>query len=85
MLKKHKITWLIIAVAAIGFLAWRMIRSMNIFVVSEAFEMPVDTTEIPALLNTLSAKECAACHQEFYDEWSTTMHSQAWTDPWPLR
>ncbi len=79
---KRKIVWLAITVVVVVFLTWRMIRPMNIFVVSEAFEMPISTAEVPALLRTLSAEECAVCHKEFYEEWSSTMHSQAWTDPY---
>ena len=55
---------------------------MQVFVVSPEFEWPVDTTEVPALFTTLRADECAVCHKEFYDEWRTTIHSQAWTDPY---
>jgi len=55
---------------------------MNIFLVSDAFERPVDTSEIPAPLQTLSARECGSCHVDFYAEWRTTIHSQAWTDPY---
>lgn len=55
---------------------------MNIFVVSEAFERPISTTDIPAPLSTLSAKECGACHPAFYTEWSGSMHSRSWTDPY---
>ena len=55
---------------------------MNIFVVSPAFERPVATDAVPAPLATLHAEECAVCHRAFYDEWRTTMHSQAWTDPY---
>lgn len=68
--------------ALTAFLAWRLVRPMNIFVVSKAFERPVSTAGIPAPFSTLSAKECASCHREFYEEWSTTIHSQAWTDPY---
>jgi hypothetical protein len=64
------------------FLAWRLIRPLNIFVVTEAFERPEDTSVIPQPLAGLGARECAACHQEFYDEWRTSIHSQAWTDPY---
>lgn len=66
------------------FLIWRFLRPMQIFVVSPAFERPIDTSQSPAMFNTLSAQECAVCHREFYDEWSTTIHSQAWTDPYFL-
>jgi len=55
---------------------------MNIFTVSDAFERPIDTSEIPVPLQTLSAKECGGCHADFYAEWRTTIHSQAWTDPY---
>ena len=71
-----------VLLALVIFLGWRFVRPMNIFAVSEAFERPVSTAKIPAPLNTLRAEECAACHQAFYREWSTSMHSQAWTDPY---
>lgn len=69
-------------VALVAFFAWRFLRPMNIFVVSEAFERPVPTGNVPASLGSLSAKTCATCHQAIYEEWSTTIHSQAWTDPY---
>jgi hypothetical protein len=64
------------------FLGWRFIRPMNIFIVSDAFESTLSTTGAPALLGTLRAEECGACHREIYKEWQTTIHSQAWTDPY---
>jgi len=72
----------LIALTVAAFLGWRFVRPMNIFIVEKDFERPVSTAIIPEPFETLSAKECAACHQEFYDEWSTTIHSQAWTDPY---
>ncbi len=66
----------------VAFLGWRFIRPMNIFVVSESFERPISTADAPAQFPTLRAEECAACHQAFFDEWSTSIHSQAWTDPY---
>ncbi len=76
--------WLLIIVLLLltGFLSWRFIRPMNIFVVDDRFAWPVDTTQTPEVLGNLSAGECAACHQTFYDEWRTTIHSQAWIDPY---
>tara|TARA_R110002167_G_scaffold51814_10_gene149976 strand:+ start:9118 stop:10362 length:1245 start_codon:yes stop_codon:yes gene_type:complete len=69
-------------IAVILFLGWRFLRPINIFVVSEAFERPIPTDQIPALFKTLSAQECAVCHREFFDEWKTTIHNRAWTDPY---
>ena len=81
MTKKRAIIGVIL-IAAAAFLGWRFVRPMNIFVVSPAFERPVSTAQIPEPLETLRAGECAACHREIFDEWSTTIHSQAWTDPY---
>lgn len=64
------------------FLGWRFIRPMNIFIVSDSFERPLATAAVPVPLSTLHAEECAGCHREFFDEWRTTIHSQAWTDPY---
>ncbi|MCG6934709.1 MAG: cytochrome c family protein [Proteobacteria bacterium] len=67
----------------VTFLAWRFVRPMNIFIVDDRFAWPVDTTDAPTLLNdNLSAAECGSCHPAFYAEWQTTIHSQAWTDPY---
>jgi hypothetical protein len=75
-------SFLFLLLVLLVFLGWRFVRPMNVFVVTEAFERPEDTSVIPAPLAGLGARECAACHQDFYDEWRTTIHSQAWTDPY---
>jgi len=72
----------LVLLGVVMFLVWRFVRPMNIFVVDDRFASPVVTTRTPPVLGTLSARECAACHEEFYDEWRTTIHSQAWTDPY---
>jgi len=64
------------------FLGWRFTRPMNIFVVGDRFAWPIDTSQVPPVLGKLRAVDCAACHQTFYKEWRTTMHSQAWVDPY---
>jgi mono/diheme cytochrome c family protein len=79
---RRSIALIFALIALVAFLGWRFVRPMNIFVVSEAFERPISTGDIPASLGSLSAKACAACHQATYEEWSTTIHSQAWTDPY---
>lgn len=71
-----------VAIAFVVFIGWRFIRPMNIFIVDERFAWPVDTSQAPAMLGKLSAKECAVCHQDFYDEWQTSIHSQAWVEPY---
>ncbi len=79
MKKKFIIILLIVLVI---FLGWRFVRPMNIFIVDDRFAWPIDTSQTPEVLSDLSAESCAVCHQDFYDEWQTTIHSQAWTDPY---
>jgi len=78
--KKRYLIIFLIALAL--FVVWRFIRPMNIFNVDDRFAWPVDTSQTPEVLGDLSAEGCAVCHQAFYDEWRTTIHSQAWTDPY---
>jgi len=78
---KRKIIIVTIALA-VAFIGWRLVRPMQIFVVSPVFEKPMDSSKAPAMFPTLRAGECAVCHRDFFDEWSTSIHSQAWTDPY---
>ena len=78
---KRKIL-IVVLIFTAAFLAWRLVRPLNIFIVTPNFERPIDTSNAPALLGRLSAGECARCHGEFFEEWRTTIHSQAWTDPY---
>ncbi len=64
------------------FFAWRFLRPMNIFVVSEAFERPIESSGTSPVLGKLHAAQCGSCHQEEHREWRTTVHSRAWTDPY---
>jgi len=79
---QRRIIIIVVLLGLVAFLAWRFIRPMNIFVVDDRFAMPVATSQAPAVLGRLSAGECSVCHQAFYDEWRSTIHSQAWTDPY---
>lgn len=81
-MKEKTVIISIVLFAVAAFLLWRFIRPMNIFVISEAFERPIDTSSAPTSLKTLRAEGCSACHQDYYEEWQTTVHSQAWTDPY---
>lgn len=79
-MKKNYLIILFLGIAL--FLVWRFIRPMNIFVIDGRFAEPVVTSQVPEILGKLKAEECAVCHREFYTEWQTTIHSQAWTDPY---
>ncbi len=80
IIKKHYV--FILLLFFILFIVWRLLRPLNIFIVDDRFAWPVDTSQAPVLLADLSATQCAECHPDFYQEWKTSIHSQAWTDPY---
>ena len=76
-----KRAWLIVPALIAAFLFWRFVRPMNIFVVDERFERPMEVG-MPRGIASISAKACGQCHHEIYSEWAESMHGQAWTDPY---
>jgi hypothetical protein len=76
-----KVCRLLIVAGLLIFFIWRLIRPMNIFVVSDEFARPM-VMAVPSGLKSLKAEECGACHSEIYMEWQTSMHAKAWTDPY---
>ena len=77
----RKRAWLIVLALIAAFLLWRLVRPMNIFVVDERFERPMQV-DMPRGVASLSAKACGRCHREIYGEWAGSMHGRAWTDPY---
>jgi hypothetical protein len=76
-----KTVWLVLSALIVLFLLWRFLRPLNIFVVDERFERPMQV-ETPRGLASLSAKDCGTCHREIYREWAGSMHARAWTEPY---
>ncbi|MBF0135842.1 MAG: cytochrome c family protein [Magnetococcus sp. DMHC-1] len=70
--------WIFLAIA-VSFLAWRLVRPLNIFVVEDKFAWSIQTA-VPKGLESLRAEHCGTCHEEIYREWSGSMHAKAWTD-----
>jgi len=48
-----------------------------------AYERPLRVTGLEKVsgLPNLSASTCRACHEAFHEEWSVSVHAQAWVDP----
>ncbi len=71
---------LLVVLAAL--LAWRMVRPLHIFQVEDRFARPIEVDALPAPLEGLSAEGCAGCHPQIYAEWRSTIHHDAWDDPY---
>ena len=64
------------------FLVYRLVRPLQIFIISPEFELPIDLGKTPEGIESISAASCGKCHEEIYKEWQTSMHSKAWKDPY---
>lgn len=51
------------------------------FKIVPPFDRPIPVQDMPEGLESLSAESCGGCHIEIYEEWRTSMHSQAYVDP----
>ncbi len=77
--KKYIIT---ISVLVLTFFLYaKFVYSPVIFKILDRYK-EFNTTGVPDGLTSLSAKECGGCHTAIYNEWRTSMHSKAYTDPY---
>ncbi|MGE0472682.1 MAG: multiheme c-type cytochrome [Nitrospirales bacterium] len=57
------------------------IRPTVIFGLREDYAKAIPYQQVPVGLKSLNAEECGNCHEEIYKEWKTSIHAQAYTDP----
>ncbi len=75
--------WILLLLLIAGgiYVFYTEIRPTVIFGLREDYAHAIPFQQVPVGLNSLKAEECGSCHQEIYDEWKTSMHAQAFTDP----
>ena len=54
---------------------------MVIFGLRDDFAHAIPVQKTPAGIPSLKAEDCGACHKDIYEEWKTSYHAQAFTDP----
>lgn len=78
--------WLtgVLAAAGIGglvYLYYTEVKPVVIFGLRDEYTHAIPFQPIPAGLDSLSAASCGTCHKEIYDEWKSSIHAQAYDDP----
>ncbi len=72
----------LLAVALGGFYyLYTEIRPTVIFGLRDDYAHAIPFQTIPAGLDSLKAEACGACHREIYEEWKTSVHADAYDDP----
>jgi hypothetical protein len=57
------------------------LKSPVIFGLRDDIKRAVPQQSVPEGVAGLSAEACGTCHREIYDEWKTSIHAQAFVDP----
>jgi hypothetical protein len=47
---------------------------------TKSWEKVVPNQQVPHGLVSLKSEDCGTCHKEYYAEWKTSTHAQAWVD-----
>ena len=72
---------ILLLAAAVVYLFYNELRPKVIFGLRQDFAQAIPVQKVPAGLSSLKAEECGKCHREIYEEWKSSYHAQAFTDP----
>ncbi len=72
---------LLAAVSGLLYYFYTEIRPTVIFGLRDDYAHAIPFQKVPAGLDSLSAEACGQCHQAIYEEWKTSIHAHAYTDP----
>ncbi len=71
----------LLVVAGLVYLYYTEVKPTVIFGLRSDYAHAIPYQKIPAGLESLRAESCGQCHREIYDEWKTSIHAQAYQDP----
>ena len=73
----------LVAVGVVGalLLLISILKSPVIFGLRDDIKHAIPHQAVPEGVASLSAEACGVCHRAIYDEWKTSIHAQAFTDP----
>jgi len=71
----------LIVLVGLTYLYYTEVKPTVIFGLRSDYAHAIPHQKIPEGLTSLTAESCGTCHTEIYKEWRTTIHAQAYTDP----
>lgn len=69
------------ALAALVYVYYTEIKPVVIFGLRSDYAHAIPFQPVPAGLDSLRAESCGTCHREIYEEWKSSIHAQAYDDP----
>ncbi|MEX5219825.1 MAG: cytochrome c family protein [Nitrospira sp.] len=76
-----KIGIALIVLAGLVYLYYTEVKPVVIFGLRSDYAQAIPFQKVPEGLTSLKAESCGQCHREIYEEWRTSIHSQAYQDP----
>jgi len=70
-----------LGVAGLTYLYYTEVKPVVIFGLRSDYAHAIPFQRVPAGLDSLRAESCGTCHREIYEEWKTSIHAQAYRDP----
>ena len=67
--------------AGLTYVYYTEVKPTVIFGLRSDYAHAIPYQKIPEGLTSLRAESCGSCHKEIYAEWKTSIHSQAYRDP----
>ncbi len=71
----------LLVVAGLVYLYYTEVKPTVIFGLRSDYAHAIPYQKIPEGLESLRAESCGQCHREIYEEWKTSIHAQAYQDP----
>jgi hypothetical protein len=76
-----KIVLGLLIAAGLVYLYYTEVKPVVIFGLRSDYAHAIPLQNIPEGLTSLKAESCGSCHTEIYKEWKTSIHAQAYVDP----
>jgi hypothetical protein len=71
----------LLVVAGLTYLYYTEVKPVVIFGLRSDYAHAIPYQKVPEGLTSLRAESCGSCHKAIYEEWKTSIHSQAYRDP----
>ena len=68
-------------VAGLVYLYYTEVKPVVIFGLRSDYAQAIPFQKVPEGLTSLKAESCGQCHREIYAEWKSSIHAQAYQDP----
>lgn len=71
----------LLVTAGLIYLYYTEVKPVVIFGLRSDYARAIPYQKVPDGIDSLKAESCGTCHKDIYEEWKTSIHAQAYEDP----